>query len=59
MNKKNYRLVGTLNSQESMQNLMSDLENARSVSQSTGFDNSTVSQSSQSSQSRPKSRYSI
>lgn len=57
MNKKNYRLVGTINSHESMQNLISDLENARSVSQSTGFicDNSTMSQYLQSSQSGPKS----
>ncbi|XP_036151028.1 uncharacterized protein LOC118648737 isoform X2 [Monomorium pharaonis] len=31
MNKKNYRLVGTLSSKESMQNLITDLKNAKSL----------------------------
>lgn len=40
MNKKGHRLVGTLSTKESMQNLFNDLENANSMlsSQNTGVD---------------------
>lgn len=44
MNKKDHRRIGVLNSEESMKNLIYDLENANSMSssQNTGFN--TLSQ---------------
>ncbi|XP_036144962.1 uncharacterized protein LOC118646370 [Monomorium pharaonis] len=47
MNKKNYRLVGTLSSKESMQNLITDLKNAKSLlpSQTTSENSQSLIQS--------------